>query len=130
MDSRDGDQPGLDRLTARIIGCAFTVMNTLGVGFLERVYENALAHEMRKHGLSVEQNRRSVVLYDGVAVGEYVTDLLVEDRVIVELKVAAALHEQHVAQCVNYVRATGKPVCLLFNFGRPRLEVRRIVGPG
>ena len=129
-DGDERDDRRVNELTERIIGAAFAVANTLGVGFLERVYENALAHEMRKRGLLVERNHRAVVLYDGIVVGEYVADLVVEDQVIVELKTVSALNDQHVAQCVNYLRATGKPLCLLLNFGRPRLEIRRIVGPG
>ena len=81
---------------------------------------------MRKSGLGVVQQRKIVVLYDGVTVGEFTADLLVEDQVIVELKVVAALSDMHVPQCRNYLRATGKPLCLLINFGRPIVEVRRI----
>ena len=81
---------------------------------------------MRKSGLGVVQQRKIVVLYDGVTVGEFTADLLVEDQVIVELKVVAALSDMHVPQCRNYLRATGKPLCLLINFGRPKVEVRRI----
>jgi GxxExxY protein len=113
-------------VTERIIGCAFTVSNTLGVGFLETVYENALAHEMRKRGLVVVQQRGIVVRYDDVVIGDYTADLLVEDRIIVDLKVVKSLNEQHIAQCVNYLRATGMELCLLINFGRPRIEIRRV----
>jgi GxxExxY protein len=67
-----------------------------------------------------------VVFYDGVIVGEYIADLLVEDQVIVELKVVAALSDTHIPQCRNYLQATGKPLCLLINFGRPKIEIRRI----
>jgi GxxExxY protein len=117
-----------EAVTERIIGCAIRVANTLGHGFVEKVYENALAHEMRKCGLLVVQQRGIVVLYDDVIVGEYSADLLVEDQVIVELKVVAALGDVHVAQCRNYLRATGKPVCLLINFGRAKIEIRRVTG--
>jgi GxxExxY protein len=115
-----------DGVTERIIGCAFTVANTLGIGFSEKVYENALAHEMRKRGLLVVQQRGIVVRYDDAVVGEYIADLVVDDRIIVELKVVKALSEQHVAQCVNYLRATGLDRCLLMNFGRSRIEFRRV----
>ncbi len=120
------DKEVADVVTERIIGCAFTVANTLGVGFLEKVYENALAHEIRKCGLAVVQQRAIVVLYDGVAVGDYTADLIVDDDIIVELKVVRDLHDLHVAQCMNYLRATGKRLCLLINFGRPRIEIRRV----
>src|SRR6202012_3663248 len=105
------DRGAPDRVTERIIGSAFTVSNTLGVGFLEKVYENALAHEMRKRGLVVAQQRGILVRYDDIIIGDYTADLLVEDRIIVELKVVKSLNEQHIAQCVNYLRATGMELC-------------------
>ncbi len=117
----------LNALSERIIGCAFTVANGLGSGFLEKVYENALAHELRKAGLTVAQQQGVSVIYDDVIVGEYAADLLVEAAVIVELKAVRALDDVHQAQCMNYLRATGLQLCLLLNFGRPRLEIRRIV---
>ena len=103
------------------------VAGTLGNGFLENVYENALAHELRKAGLSVEQQRGITVTYDRVMVGEYFIDLLVEASILIELKTVAELSSAHRAQCLNYLRATGMHLCLLMNFGRPRLEVRRVV---
>ncbi|WP_428483830.1 GxxExxY protein [Rhodopila sp.] len=116
----------LEPVTGRIIGCAFRVANTLAHGFVEKVDENALAHEMRRCGLGVVQQRGIVVFYDDVIVGEYAADLLVEDQVIVELKVVGALSDVHIPQCRNYLRATGKPLCLLINFGRPKIEIRRV----
>jgi GxxExxY protein len=88
----------LNPITEKIIGCAYTVSNVLGTGFLEKVYENALAHEMRKAGLSVRQQQPILVNYDSVIVGEYVADLLVEDCVIVELKAVKTVDEAHQAQ--------------------------------
>jgi GxxExxY protein len=123
----NADNAALDRLSERIIGCAFTVSNTLGVGFLERVYGNALALEMAKAGLKAKQQHGITVRYDGVSVGEYVADFLVEDAIVVELKVARTLDDVHRAQCLNYLKATGLTVCLLLNFGKPRLEIKRIV---
>jgi GxxExxY protein len=116
-----------DKVTEGIVGCAYKVCNTLGCGFVEKVYENALVVELKKSGLKVEQQRNVNVLYDGVVVGEFAADLLVEDRVIVELNAAKALDEVHVAQCLNYLKASGLHVGLLLNFGRPRLELKRIV---
>ena len=110
----------LNALSERIIGCAFTVANGLGSGFLEKVYENALAHELRKAGLTVAQQQGVSVIYDDVIVGEYAADLLVEAAVVVELKAVRALDDVHQAQCMNYLRATGMQLCLLLNFGRPR----------
>ena len=117
----------INEITEKIIGCAFTVANTLGCGFLEKVFENALAHEIGKTGLKVRQQCAIRVFYDGIVVGDYTPDLLVEDLVLVELKTVQALDSIHMAQCLNYLRATGMPVCLLINFGRPRIEVKRIV---
>lgn len=119
----------LNALTERIIGCAFKVANTLGVGFLEKVYENALVHELRKNGLVAEPQKPISVIYDGVVVGEYFADILVNDTVILELKSVKALDEAFTAQCLNYLKATGKPICLLLNFGKPRLEIKRYRGP-
>jgi GxxExxY protein len=123
-------ETGEDRanlLSKRIIGCALTVMHAMGTGFLEKVYENALLLELRKAGLAVLQQHRMVVRYDGSVVGEYAVDLLVEHIVLVELKVVKAIDEIHRAQCLNYLKATGLHLCLLLNFGRPRLEIKRIV---
>jgi GxxExxY protein len=116
-----------DQLSNKIIGCALTVSNTLGAGFLEKVYENALAHELRKAGLTVDQEYPITVHYDGVAVGSYAADLLVERTVLVELKAVTALDTIHRAQCINYLKATGLRLCLLLNFGSPRLEMKRVV---
>ena len=114
-------------LTEKIIGCAFRVSNELGCGFLEKVYENALAHELQKSSLRVAQQQPIAVHYDSVVVGDYVADLVVEDSVPVELKAAKALDDVHAAQCLNYLKATGLRLCLLINFGRPKIEVRRLV---
>jgi len=119
----------INKLTERIIGCGMAVSNTLGVGFLEKIYENALAHELRKTGIFVQQQAHVEVFYDGVVVGDYYPDLLVENSVIVELKAVSGLSNQEVAQCLNYLRATGIPICLLLNFGRPRLEIKRVANP-
>jgi GxxExxY protein len=123
----DTEGNGANPLSRRIIGCALTVLHTLGTGFLEKVYENALLHELRKAGLAVSQQRSTIVQYDGIVVGQYAVDLLVEHTVLVELKVAKAIDEIHLAQCLNYLKATGVHLCLLFNIGRPRLEIKRIV---
>lgn len=117
----------LNQISEKIIGCAFKVSNALGDGYLEKVYENALAHELRKAGLSVLQQHGLKVHYDTVVVGEYVPDLLIEDEVIVELKAIKALQDTHAAQCINYLKTTGLRLCLLLNFGRPKIEVRRLV---
>lgn len=125
MPATDDGRP--DEVTERIIGCAFKVGKELGNGFLEKVYENALAHELNRTGLKVEQQHPITVKYDNTVVGEFVADLLVENRVVVELKVARAIEDAHVAQCLNYLKATGLPVCLLLNFGTRKVQVRRFV---
>ena len=103
------------------------MLRVLGTGFLEKVYENALVYQLRKSGLAVSQQHPMVIRYDGIVVGEYTVDLLVEHIAVVELKVARAIDEIHRAQCLNYLKATGLHLCLLLNFGKPRLEIKRIV---
>jgi GxxExxY protein len=114
-----------DAVTERIIGCAYSVANVLGPGFLEKVYENALAHELRKAGFFVTQQHPIEVLYDGVSVGEFIADLVVDGTVILELKACREHSDFFTAQCLNYLKATGKPICLLVNFGRAKIDVRR-----
>jgi GxxExxY protein len=123
------DEKGVEinQITEKVIGSAYRVSNTLGSGFLEKVYENALTYELRKAGLKTAQQQGIQVLYDGVVVGEYVADLVVEDRVLVEVKAVRALDNVHMAQCLNYLKATGLQICLLINFGKPRVEIKRII---
>jgi GxxExxY protein len=116
-----------NELTEKIIGCAYTLSNTLGAGFLEKVYENALVYELRKQGLAVEQQKVIDVLYDGTVVGEYFADLLVEDCVIVELKAVRELNAIHQAQLMNYLNGCNIRIGLLLNFGTPKIEIKRIV---
>ena len=121
----DGDR--LNDLSRQVIGCAFTVLNTLGVGFLVKVSANALALELRLAGLVVAQQCGVRVEYKGALVGEYFVDLMVEDALLVELKTVKAPDGSHRMQCTNYLKATGLHLCLLLNFGRPRLEIKRVV---
>jgi len=116
----------LNKITERIIGCAYKVSNALGIGFIEKVYENAHALEMRKDGLKVVQQHPIKVLYDSVIVGEFFVDMLVENVVLVELKAVSALNSEHLAQSFNYMRASGLPTCVLINFGQPRIQIRRL----
>jgi GxxExxY protein len=117
----------LNQITESIIGCSYTVGNMLGHGFLEKVYENALSHELGKNGLCVQQQYPIGVKYDGIIVGEYVADMLVNDRILLEIKAVAKLQDVHLARCMNYLKATGHQLCLLINFGKPRVEVRRVI---
>ena len=120
------NEPELDKLTEKIIGCAYQVANSLGAGFLEKVYENAYAHRMRTDGLKVEQQFPIKVAYDGIIVGEFFADLLVENRVLIELKAVSELNNEHIAQALNYLRATRLEACLLINFGKPRIQIRHL----
>lgn len=117
----------LNDISSQVIGAAYVVSNALGVGFLEKVYENALCWEIRKQGLEVHQQRPFEVQYDGRCVGEYIPDLIVANKVIVEIKVADTVDAVYRTQCLNYLRATGLKLCVLLNFGRPRLQVARFV---
>jgi GxxExxY protein len=117
----------INRLTERIINCVYRVSNTLGSGFLEKVYENALVIELKQNGLQVTQQHPVNVFYNGSLVGDYVADLLVEGQVIVELKAVKILDEVYSAQCMNYLKASGLKICLLVNFGKPRVDIKRIV---
>jgi GxxExxY protein len=115
---QDGD------VTHAIIGAAFKVHNTLGSGFLEKVYENALAVELRKQGLYVAQQVPIQVFYEEVIVGDYYADLWVAHRVIVEIKAVDKLHPRHEVQLVNYLTATCADIGLLINFGQS-VDVKR-----
>ena len=121
------DPRELNEITEKIIRCAYEVANGLGCGFLEKVYENALRIELLRAGLTVLQQHPVPVLWRGELVGDYWADLLVEGRVIVELKAAKAFDDVHMAQCLNYLKATGHRLCLLMNFGKSKLEVKRII---
>ena len=111
-------------LTGQVIKAFYDVYNTLGYGFLEKVYENALVIELQKLGLDVMAQARIEVCYDGHLVGEYFADLLVERKVIVEVKAARTLGDGHEAQLLNYLKATPYEVGLLLNFG-PKPQVKR-----
>jgi GxxExxY protein len=132
MESRTEVEPQIGQdavndLSRRVIGCALIVAGTLGVGFAERIYEAALAHELRKAGLMVAQQRGISVWYDKVNIGDFTVDLLVENVLLVELKAVRALEDLYRGQCLNYLKATGLRLCLLLNFGTPRLEIKRVV---
>lgn len=113
-----------DDLTQQIIGCAYKVHNTLGPGFLEKVYENALRIELEKLGRRVKQQEPIDVEYEGQVVGEYYADLWIDERVVVELKAAQALAKHHEVQLVNYLTATRVDHGLLLNFGSS-VQVKR-----
>ena len=113
--------------TEKIIGVAYTVYNELGFRFLEKVYQNAMKIELEKSGLKVEPEKPIKVYYSGMEVGDYSADLVVEDRVIVELKAVKVLNEIHEVQLVNYLKATNIRIGLLINFGETIQIKRRIL---
>ena len=116
----------LNAITERIIGCAYRVSNSLGIGFVEKVYENALAYDIKTSGLKVIQQAPITVKYEGIVVGDFYADLLVEDAVLVELKAVSMLKDEHIAQSLNYLRASGLEICLLINFGTTKVQLKRL----
>ena len=123
--------PIQDPLTQQIIGLCYRIANTLGHGFVEKVYENALAFELRRAKIAFVQQQSIEVFYEEEKVGHFKADIIVEGRVIVEVKAIQALSDIDVAQGLNYLRATGLPTCLPINFGKAKIEVRRLgMGPG
>jgi GxxExxY protein len=114
-------------LVGAIVGAAFEVHNILGYGFLEKVYENALLVELAKRGMKVEAQKALKVKYKEAVVGDYVADLIADDKVIVELKAEQTYNKQHEAQLLNYLKATGLKVGVLINFGRTKCEFKRLV---
>jgi len=117
----------LDGLTERVLSAIFEVSNTVGAGFLEKVYERALIKELGLRGIRAAAQASFAITYKGQYVGEYFADLLVEDVLVVELKCVERLANEHTAQCLNYLRASGRTVCLLVNLQRPKVEWKRIV---
>ena len=113
-------------ITEKILKAAFEVSKELGSGFLESVYKNAMVIALRAKGLKVETERSISVMFRGQQVGQFYADLFVEDKVIVELKAVSALAPEHSAQTINYLKATGIEVGLLVNFGRPKIEYKRL----
>ncbi|MCO6047803.1 GxxExxY protein [Aeoliella sp. ICT_H6.2] len=116
-----------EELTRRVIGCAYTVYNTLGGGFLESVYQNALLLELDAAGIEAKSQVQLDVEYRGHTVGHFFADIVVEQRIIIELKAIEALHKSHEVQLVNYLAATGTDIGLLLNFGPKGVEVKRKV---
>jgi GxxExxY protein len=114
-----------EQLTETIIGCAMKLHRVLGPGFLESVYQNALAVELQRAGLVVELERPLEVRYEGVVVGHFMADMLIQNRVIVENKAVQSLVPAHEVQLVNYLTATGIEIGLLLNFGARSLEYKR-----
>jgi GxxExxY protein len=119
-------KPPRNGIADRIVQCASIVANTLGSGLPEIIYENALAHELRKAGLAVSQQKAVAVYYDGMIVGDYTADLLVENTILIDLKATKTLDAIQQAECLNYLKATRHTLCLLFNFGAARLQITQV----
>jgi GxxExxY protein len=117
-------------LSEQIIGCGLRVHRALGPGFLEKVYEEALAIELVKTGFSFERQKIIVVFYEQKPVGEHRLDLLIESRVVVELKACKEIEDVHLATARSYLKATGLQLALVLNFTKPTLEIRRVVLSG
>ena len=116
-----------EAITFRIRACVFEVFRVLGADFLEQVYQQALPRELQAQGLRAEGQRALEVAYKGSVVGTYVADLLVEDRIVLELKAVRSLTKAHEAQLLNYLKASGKRIGLLINFVHPKAEIRRFI---
>jgi len=116
-------------ITQMVLGCSFDVMNTLGSGFVESVYRNALVIALYENGLNVSSERGFEVMFRGRRIGIFVPDLIVEKQVIVELKSCEFLTGEHQAQIINYLAVTNLSVGLLINFGKRKLEYRRVNHP-
>jgi GxxExxY protein len=117
----------LDSLTERVLGAIFAVSNTLGAGFLEKVYERALLRELAVRGIRAAAQASMATRYKGQYVREHLADILAEDALLVDLKCVERLANKHSAQCLDYLRASGRTVCLLVSFQKPKVEWRRIV---
>ena len=117
----------INDITYAINGAVFEVNKVLGPGFLEKVYENALLIELRERGLKAENRVPIKVFYKNEVVGEYIADILVEEKVILELKAVDRLEKIHEAQILNYLKATGVQIGLLINFTHPKAEIKRMV---
>jgi GxxExxY protein len=114
-------------ISEQVICCAFEVSNTLGAGFIEKVYENALCIELNRAGIPFFRQKRYEVRYKNENIGSYIADIVVAEKLLVELKALSALNKEHEAQVMNYLKASGLRVGLLINFGTSRIGMKRIV---
>jgi GxxExxY protein len=125
MDAKERE--AMNALIEKVVGAIYEVANVLGSGFLEKVYERALVRELGMRGLAAEAQVPIPVSYKGEAVGEYYADVVVEGKLIVELKCVDRLGNEHMAQCLNYLKAAAGSIALLVNFQHPKVEWKRIV---
>lgn len=114
-------------LSYSVIGAAMEVHRVLGPGYLEMVYQGALAKELTIHCIPCEQFKRLTVMYKGISVGDYIADFVVDNKIILEIKAVSTLHPKHQAQAINYLTTTGLKLAILLNFGAKSLEWKRVV---
>ena len=127
MNTNEHESKQEDAVIRAVIGAAYEVSNVLGAGFLEKVYERALTRELSARGLAVRSQVSYPVIYKGNCVGAYVADLLVENQVLVELKCVDCFSNEHLAQCINYLKASHVRLALLINFQRPKVQWKRVI---
>ena len=116
-----------ESIVEKLIGAVYEVSNVLGAGFLEKVYERALLRELASVGLQAQAQVRFPVMYKGHCVGEYLSDIIVENEIVIELKCVESFTNEHLAQCINYLKATNLKLAFLINFQKPKVEWKRIV---
>jgi len=121
------EQALLDSLIEKVVGAAYEVSNVLGAGFLEKIYERALLEELGLRGVPVKAQAPFAVSYKGKHIGTYAADLVVQDRLLVEVKCVDEFSNEHLAQCINYLKASGLHLALLINFRHPKVVWRRVV---
>ena len=120
------DEEKLNELSGLVIGCAIAVAKKLRPGYLEKVYENALFHELSKQRFRAERQVHLDVYYDGIVVGHFIADIVVNNTIILELKATDDISDDHIAQALNYLTTTGCKLCLILNFGETKLGIKRI----
>lgn len=121
------ERESIEVLVEEVVGAAYEVANTLGCGFLEKVYERALAKELIQRGRAVAQQVPYSVMYKRALVGEYLADLIVDKKLVVELKCVEQFAPEHMAQCINYLKVSGLRIALLINFQRSKVQWKRVV---
>lgn len=126
-EPQTAERAALEALVEKVIGAAYEVSNVLGAGFLEKIYERALMEELGLRGLPVKAQAPFPVAYKGKHIGTYAADLVVADRLLVEVKCVEQFSNEHLAQCINYLKVSGLHLALLINFRRPKVEWRRVV---
>jgi GxxExxY protein len=125
--TQSGERALLEALVEKVVGAAYEVSNVLGAGFLEKIYERARMEELHIRGVRVKAQAPYPVAYKGKHIGMYSADLVVEDRLLVEIKCVDVFSNEHLAQCINYLKVSGLHLALLINFRRPKVEWRRVV---